>query len=438
MPGTFGSIGRSADAKPLQEGAGREGAVWKFRIGIAALGTSLLLLSTVSSGVAQARGLRIGIVGGPIGVVRSVASMALGGLGGLRGRHGGRVRYANVRDEAPASVPRGDITRSPDWIVRPVARLQVAAGAALVGWHGGRGANGWWQHGDGSYGWVGPLFWPFAYYDIYDYAVWGDGMGFWGYGYRDVYAAIFTPYDDGELARYVSPPQDRKFRRFPTLERACSDHAGELASLPIEQIRQTMRTSEEQRAILDDLRKASVEAAQTIHDACPTEVQYTPSARLAAMQQRLEAMKSAIAHIRTPFEEFYESLDDDQKGELAALNDERAPFAPKVPAAQSCTPPDVLPWPTSDIEARLHLNDGQREALAALSRMDALARNTLNFDCQPDENLSLPDRLTTADVRLDAMLAAIKWVRPALDDFFATLSDEQKAQFDTIGAKRTS
>jgi len=36
------------------------------------------------------------------------------------------------------------------------------------------------------------------------------------------------------------------------------------------------------------------------------------------------------------------------------------------------------------------------------------------------------------------MLDAIKWVRPALDDFFATLSDEQKVQFDTIGAKRTS
>jgi hypothetical protein len=36
------------------------------------------------------------------------------------------------------------------------------------------------------------------------------------------------------------------------------------------------------------------------------------------------------------------------------------------------------------------------------------------------------------------MLDAIKWVRPALDAFFATLSDEQKTQFDTIGAKRTS
>jgi hypothetical protein len=397
--------------------------------------TGAVALATALASAADARGLRIRIGGGPIGVVRSVATMALGGLRG-GGRHGERVRMA--RDEATGSISRADVTRGPDWIVRPVARMQVAAGSALAGWHGARGANGWWQHGDGGYGWVGPLFWPFAYYDVTDYAVWGDGMGFWGYGYRDVYAAIFTPYDEDELARYVSPPPGRKFRRFPTLERVCSDQAGEFASLPVEQIRQTMRTSEGQRAILDELRKASVEAAQIIHDACPTEAAATPSARLAAMQQRLAAMKSAITRLRDPFEQFYESLDDDQKAELATLNEQRAPFAPKVPAAQSCAPPDVLPWPAADIEAKLHLNDDQREALGALSRMDALARNTLNFDCQPDENLNPPDRLATADTRLDAMLAAIKWVRPALDDFFATLSDEQKTQFNAIGAKRTS
>jgi hypothetical protein len=156
------------------------------------------------------------------------------------------------------------------------------------------------------------------------------------------------------------------------------------------------------------------------------------------MQQRLQAMKSAIALIQTPFEQFYESLDDDQKGKLAALNDQRAPFGPKVPAAQSCAPPDLLPWPSAEIEQKLHLNDQQREQLGALSRMNALARNTLNFDCQPDDNLAPPDRLLTADTRLDAMLEAINWVRPALDDFLAMLSDAQKAQFDTIGAKRTS
>lgn len=398
--------------------------------GIVALATATALVSE-----AEARGFGIRIGGGPIGVVRSVAAMALGGLRG-RGRHGERVRM--TRDESAGSIQRGDVTRSPDWIARPVARLQVAAGTALAGWHGGRGANGWWQHGDGSYGWVGPLFWPFAYYDIYDYAVWGDGMGFWGYGYRDIYAAIFTPYDEDELTRYLSSSHGRRFRRLPSLARICGDDVSELAPLPVEQIRQTMRLSEEQRGMLDELAKTSVEAEKTVRASCPTEVQPTPSARLATMQQRLEAMKSAIASIRTPFEVFYESLDDNQKSELTARNDQRAPFAPKVPAAQSCTPPGVLPWPAADIEAKLHLNDAQREELGALSRMDALARNTLNFDCQPDENLTPPDRLATADVRLDAMLDAIKWVRPALDDFFATLSDEQKTQFDMIGAKRTS
>ena len=205
----------------------------KFPVGIAALGASLLLVAAAPSSTVEARGLRIGIGGSPIGVVRSVASLALRGLHGRRARH--------VRLEATGSLARTDITRGADWITRPVARVQVAAGAALAGWHGQRGTSGWWQHGDGGYGWVGPLFWPFAYYDIFDYTLWGDGMGFWGYGYRDIYAAIFTPYDEDELARYVSPPQGRKFRRFPSLERVCSDHAGELAGLPVEQIRQAMR-----------------------------------------------------------------------------------------------------------------------------------------------------------------------------------------------------
>jgi hypothetical protein len=407
--------------------------VWKFPIGIAALGTTLLLLATLPSSTVQARGLQLRIGGGPIGVVRSVASLA---LRGLPGRRGGRVRLANA--EATGSLPRTDVTRGADWVTRPVARVQVAAGAALAGWHGRRGASGWWQHGDGGYGWVGPLFWPFAYYDVYDYALWGDGMGFWGYGYRDIYAAIFTPYGEDELARYVSPSRDRRFGRLPSLARICGDDASELASLPIEQVRQAIQPNDGQRAVLDALANASAEAAQTIHSACPTEVASTPSGRLAAMQQRLEVMKSAIARVRTPFEELYELLDDDQKGKLAAFNDQRAQFAPKVPAAQSCTPPETLQWPASEIEARLHLSDTQREALDLLRRMSVLAKNTLNFACQPDENLTPPDRLATADTRLDAMLDAIKLVAPALDDFFATLSDEQKAQFETIGTKRTS
>ena len=414
--------------------------------GMAALGMSVLLLA---SSAAEARGLRLRMGGGPIGVVRSIAGLALGGA-----MHGRRIRMARgeaARGEAgrgetggaPSRAEMVQMMSGPDWVIRPVARVQNIAGAALVGWHGQRGAKegakGWWQHSDGGYGWVGPLFWPLAYYDIYDYALWGDGMGFWGYGYRDIHAAIFMPYDQDELARYVSPPPGRKFRRFPSLERVCNDDAGEFSALPVEQLRQAVvLLSEEQRTVLDRLTTASVEAARTIRGACPAEVAPTPSGRLAAMQQRLEAMKSAIARIRTPFEEFYESLDEDQKANLAAFAAQRAPFAPKVPAAQNCTPPETLPWPAAEIAAKLHLNDAQREALDALSRMSALARNTLNFACQPEDDLSPPDRLATADTRLDAMLDAITWIRPALDDFYATLSDAQKAELESIGAKRTS
>ena len=411
----------------------------KFPVGVAVLGLSLLFATALPVPV-EARGLRISIGGGPIGVVRSVAGRMLA-VRGMHGRHGGRIRMANDRatsEQAARASSRVDMTRSPDWIVRPVARVQVVAGAALAGWHAQRGSRGWWQHGDGGYGWAGPVFWPFAYYDIYDYTLWGDGMGFWGYGYRDVYAAIFTPYDDDELASYTAPSRRHRLGRVPSLAQICGDDASELARLPIEQIRGAMLTSEEQRATLDDLATASVEAAGTIRAACPAGVALTASGRLAAMQQRLEAMKSAIARIRTPFETFWETLDEDQKKQLADLAGQRAPFAPKVPAAQSCTPPDALPWPANEIEARLRLNDAQRAELDVLQRMSVLANNTLNFSCQPDETLAPPDRLATADTRLDAMLDAIKQIRPALDDFMGALSDEQKAQFETIGAKRTS
>ena len=36
------------------------------------------------------------------------------------------------------------------------------------------------------------------------------------------------------------------------------------------------------------------------------------------------------------------------------------------------------------------------------------------------------------------MLQAVKQVRAALEDFYATLSDEQKAQFEAIGPRRTA
>jgi hypothetical protein len=123
----------------------------------------------------------------------------------------------------------------------PAVRRQIVASAALAGWHGGRTANAWWRHGDGGFGWVGPLYWPFATYDIRDYAIWGDGIGFWNYGYPDIYAAVFVPYGHEELAAYAGPgPHGRRSRRVLRLPQLCSDDRSEIAGLPIDQVREAI------------------------------------------------------------------------------------------------------------------------------------------------------------------------------------------------------
>src|SRR5580704_5492463 len=91
---------------------------------IMAVAATALTVAIMPSNVVQARGLRIGIGGGPIGVVRSVASMVA--LRHMHGRHAARIRMANGRmptDQATRSMPPVDMTRGADWIVRPVARL---------------------------------------------------------------------------------------------------------------------------------------------------------------------------------------------------------------------------------------------------------------------------------------------------------------------------
>ena len=341
------------------------------------------------------------------------------------------------------SLSRAGGLRNWRWLSNPAARGQVAAAAALAGWHGGLGGNGWWRHGDGFYGWVGPLFWPFAYYDIYDYTIWGDGIGFWDYGYPDIYAGIFAPYGYDDLASYMAPgAAGRRHRaRLPSIAQFCGDDSRDVADLPIDQIQNAIQPNDVQRAALDDLANASIYAAQTIRAACPTQVVATAPGRLAAMQQRIEAMISAVANVRPPLEKFYGLLDDEQKTRLNALaEDQRKARATTASLAQSCgnMQAQAFQWPSGEVDARLHPNDTQRAALGVLQDAGAKAANMLKTECQPEDVLTPPARLAAIARRLDVMLQAVKLVRPALEDFYATLSDEQKAQFEAIGPRRAA
>ena len=409
----------------------------KSRIGIA-----VVVLTTLVSSAALAR-VRVGI--GPLGVARFAVArvLSLGGLHHARAfaRHG-QIRMASLRSQ--------DVRNATDsGLGNPAVRRQIVAAAALAGWHGGHIANGWWRHGDGGYGWVGPLFWPFAIYDIYDYTIWGDGIGFWDYGYPDIYAAIFAPYGHDDLAAYTGPsPHGRRHRRVPPLQQLCGDDSREIAGLPIDQIQQAMQPNEAQRATLDDLANALSSAARMIRASCPTQTAFTAPDRLAVMQQRIEAMIKAALAVEQPLGKFYDLLDDEQEAQLDASAEDRrkmsaangATEASTAAPAQGCgaAQPAALQWPTAEIEARLHPNDTQRAALKALQDANAMAADILNAECQPEDATTPPARLDAVDGRLVAMLQAVNRVSAALEGFYATLSDEQKAQFEAIGQKRTA
>ncbi len=87
-----------------------------------------------------------------------------------------------------------------------------AARALAQSTFGGRYANragDWdrrhWRHRHHRHvhviGWLGPVFWPYAYDDFVDYTFWPYAYdSFWPYAYDDVYDGFFGPYGVGGLA----------------------------------------------------------------------------------------------------------------------------------------------------------------------------------------------------------------------------------------------
>jgi hypothetical protein len=340
-------------------------------------------------------------------------------------------------------------------------RARITASAATAGWHNGRdGGNGWWRHGNGGYGWVGPLYWPFAYYDMYNYAMWGNGYddSFWGYGYGDIYAGIFAPYgyDDltGYLPQYASsnpgdagqaaPASGAPAAASDQLTQMCGDDSRDIAGLPIDQFQQAIQPAGEQAAALDDLANASLKAAQNIKAACPSDIALTAPSRLAAMQKRIEAMIAAVQTVQPPLERFYGLLNDEQKAKLTALgNDQRQSNATKdttgaLPTNCGAAQPGVMEWPAAEIDQTVRPTDAQRASLTALQNATSQAADLLKTSCTTNDPLTPPARLAAVGKRLDSMLQAVKIVSAALNDFYGTLSDEQKARFEAIGPQQTS
>jgi hypothetical protein len=89
-----------------------------------------------------------------------------------------------------------------------------------------------------------------------------------------------------------------------------------------------------------------------------------------------------------------------------------------------------------EIERAVKPTEAQQTVLKDLRAASAKAAETLTAACPNDLPRTSGERLAFMEKRMEAMLAAVKTVRPAFDAFYASLTAEQKDRLDAAGPRR--
>lgn len=335
---------------------------------------------------------------------------------------------------------------------QPTAQVQAALITRQSGWAPRQA----WRHRHPAVfvAWLGPVFWPYAYSDIFDYTFWSYAYepGYWAYAYDDFVDTLYWGGDSPYSAYASINPNDypqagggaRARQRASvspqTLQQLCGTPDKGVTAWPLADIARAVRPTPEQRALLDALKTAAANAAGVFKDSCAETYALTPPGRLRAMMNRVSATLEAVKIVRPALENFYNSLSDEQQARFNALGPnigDRAPPQQQASAqasAEGCGDPKsgLTQLPIQRIEAVLHPAGKQKEALDRLSEATAKGVEGLQAACPNDVPLTPVGRLEAMQHRLEAMLQAAKLVEPALDEFYAMLSSEQKARFNTL------
>jgi hypothetical protein len=308
--------------------------------------------------------------------------------------------------------------------------------------------------------WLGAVYWPYAYNDIFYYAFWPDAYepGYWAFAFDDFYDGIFfpdgAPFIDyayqgpyyrggrgGEVGDTTGSSYQGSARAPATpgrLDRAtrafCAEQAKGVTTLPFGRIEQAVRPINDQKALFADLKKAAAEAAAQFREACPESVPLTPLGRLEAMTMRLEATLDAIKIMRPALAAFYESLDDEQKAAFNEIGPDLVREPRTAENAANCQggKAGLAELPIERIEALVQPTQSQQAALASLQDAIEKSLTRLSKACALETPATPVARLDAMQRRIDAMLAAAQEIRPALEAFYASLDDEQKAKFNRL------
>lgn len=93
-------------------------------------------------------------------------------------------------------------------------------------------------------------------------------------------------------------------------------------------------------------------------------------------------------------------------------------------------------WQLTRIERSVKPNDEQAKKLTDLRTASAKAAETIRSACPKDFPSTSSGRMEAMEKRTEAMLEAIKTVRPAFDGLYNSLNADQKAKLDGTGPRR--
>jgi hypothetical protein len=87
-------------------------------------------------------------------------------------------------------------------------------------------------------------------------------------------------------------------------------------------------------------------------------------------------------------------------------------------------------WRLERMERVIKPTEAQRAKFDEFKAASNKAAEAMRTACPTDVPTTMVGRMEAMEKRLDAMLQAVKTVRPTLEAFYATLSDEQKANLN--------
>ena len=158
------------------------------------------------------------------------------------------------------------------------------------------------------------------------------------------------------------------------------------------------------------------------------------------MTGRLQATLDAVKVVQPALDKFYNSLSDEQKERFNQLGPKQPANSPETTAAlpqdsKSCSEAKPGLATCRSRRSTTWSSRPTRSRRPSRSLQDATdkAVSMLQAACPDEMPLTPPGRLAAMEKRLQAMIDAANTVKPALDGFYTSLSNEQKARFDRIG-----